>query len=425
MNNTADVLTQARELMALAHGASVAFDFVGDSWECRVRFTDGALHADEFAGHGVVSIDGGNHHGSPVDFALRARNEIWDGLTRWDPAPGLQSVVHLVRTGAISLTGDAIAYARYMHLVRAVIEALRGDRPTAFSPRRPLNARGEYHRVSSAVGTADVHVERCGSGPPIIALTTAGSASNQWHGLMTESDLTDRFELITVDLPWHGSSSPTFGTAAGEWALTPETYSQFIADAVRTIGGPAPVLLGVSMAGAAVVHAVATYPHDFAGAVACQAGPRVRNRSVPQLRATDIDQSRFVPEWTYGLMNPASPAEFRKRVWWGYSSGGHGLYAADIESYQLWDVDSVRNLLGSSSPHIAVLSGRYDTTVTPEASLHLAEAIPNSSFCEMPDLGHFPHAENPARFADYLEPALRRVLTRVTSSPPVGDTPGR
>lgn len=227
---------------------------------------------------------------------------------------------------------------------------------------------------------------------------------------MTESDITDRFELVTVDLPWHGSSSPTFGSVIGDWKLTPESYSRFIVDATRSIRLQAPILLGASMAGAAVIHAVATYPEDFSGAIACQAGPRVSNRATPQLRAADIDQSLFVPEWTYGLMNPTSPAEFRKRVWWGYSSGGHGLYAADIDSYQQWDIDDVADLLTEDSAHIAILSGRFDTTVTPEVSQELEESIPNSSFREMPELGHFPHAENPALFAEYLESALRRVL---------------
>lgn len=395
MKHTLDGLAQSWGIAALARESSVAFAFVGDSWESRVKITRGAINL-----------------GGEPEFMLVATDAVWDEVLGPNPSPGTQSVIHLLRTGSMSLTGDSTAFDRHMHLVRIVVEELRGDRPSAFVPYRTLNARGEYHRMSSAVGTADIHVERCGSGPPILALATAGSASTQWHGLMTESDLTDRFELITVDLPWHGSSSPTFGTATGEWELTPETYSQFIADAVRTIGIPAPVLLGVSMAGAAVVHAVATNPQDFTGAVACQAGPRVCNRSTPQLGATDVDQSLFVPEWTYGLMNPTSPAEFRKRVWWGYSSGGHGLYAADIDSYQQWDVDVVAEMLTAQSPHIAVLSGRYDTTVTPEASRDLVAKIANSSFREMPDLGHFPHAENPARFAVYLESALDRVLAQ-------------
>lgn len=377
----------------MATSSTVSFTLAADTWRNCLQFDEGRLQLG----------------GSP-QFTLSASDEIWDEVLRPNPAPGMQSIVHLTRSGSITLTGAAVEFDRHIHLVRAVVEALRGRAPEAFAPRRQLRARGEYHRVASTVGTADVHVERCGIGRPIVALATAGSSSTQWHGLMTESDITDHFELITVDLPWHGNSSPTFGSVIGDWNLNPESYSQFIVDATRSIGLRAPILLGASMAGAAVIHAVATYPEDFSGAVAAQAGPRVRNRATPQLRASDIDQSLFVPEWTYGLMNPESPAEFRKRVWWGYSSGGHGLYAADINSYQQWDIDSVAHLLGHDSPHIALLSGRYDTTVTPEASRALASSIPNSSFCELPELGHFPHAENPARFAAYLESALKRVL---------------
>lgn len=49
-------------------------------------------------------------------------------------------------------------------------------------------------------------------------------------------------------------------------------------------------------------------------------------------------------------------------MWWGYSTGGHGLYAADIGSYQQWEIDEVSHLLTPTTPHIAVLSGRFDTT---------------------------------------------------------------
>lgn len=109
-------------------------------------------------------------------------------------------------------------------------------------------------------------------------------------------------------------------------------------------------------------------------------------------------------------MNPASPDEFKQRVWWGYSSGGYGLYAADIISYAQWDIALVEDLLTLDSPHIAVLSGEFDTSVSPERSRELAQRIPNSSFRKMMGLGHFPHAENPRRFVDYLKPALQRVL---------------
>lgn len=376
----------------MAAGSTAEFAFASDSWLRRWNIADGVART-----------------GGIPEFTLQGPDEAWRKLLSQQPDPGWQSILHLLGSGVFSLAGDRAAFDRSVHLIRALIEALRGSESTSFVPTRTLTARGEYHRVQSALGTADVHVERCGRGQPVIAWATAGSTSTQWHGLMTESDITERYELITVDLPWHGSSSPTFGSTIGEWRLTPTSYSQFIADSVRAIDLRSPILLGASMAGAAVIHAVANFPALFAGAVSCQAGPRVRNRSTQQLNAPDIDQSRFVPEWTYGLMNPTSPAEFRKRVWWGYSSGGYGLYAADIRSYQLWDINNVLHLLNSSSPHIAILSGRFDTTVPPSASESLADLIPNSSFRLMPDLGHFPHAENPARFSEYLEPALEMV----------------
>jgi pimeloyl-ACP methyl ester carboxylesterase len=392
-----------RELKALAEGATVSFALNGEDWSFEVRITGG-----DIAIRSVPRSTG--QLGGDVDFELTAGDYQWSKLLDPIPEAGTQSVIHLIRVGKLVLNGERGKFDRHIHLVRSLVEVLRGTAAEDFVPHRQLSARGEYHRVESEIGTADVHIERCGVGQPVVAFATAGSTSSQWHGLMTETALTDRFEFITIDLPWHGMSSPTFGAELGSWSLTPDSYSQFIRDAVRTIGVTNPVLLGASMAGAAVVHAVANYPVDFSGAVSCQAGLSVGNRLAPQLTDTSIDQSLFVPEWTYGLMNPNSPAEFRKRVWWGYSSGGHGLYAADVDSYQQWDFNRVSKGLTSRSPHIAVLSGEYDTTVTPADSQKLAELIPNSSFQVMPELGHFPHAENPRVFAKYLEPALERIL---------------
>ncbi|WP_040167448.1 alpha/beta fold hydrolase [Microbacterium gorillae] len=379
-----------REFRALARGATVSFALVGESERRAVTIVDGEPRppSDE------------------PDFTLIAPDELWNDLTADAPPPGRHSIVHLVRTGLVRVDGDADAFWRHVHLVRSLLSAARDDGAVAPPEPRPLRASGSYHRVATSLGRADLHVERCGDGPPLLAFATAGSDISQWHGVMTRTDLTDRYELITVDLPWHGMSSPIAGAAPGDWHLTPETYTELIVAVADALHLSRPTLIGASMAGAAVVHAVATHPDRFAGAVSCQAGRSVRNRTDPRLRATDVNPSLFIPEWTVGLMNPASPVEMRRRVWWGYSSAGQGLYAADIDSYQQWDLGAVEQLLTTDSPHIAVLSGSYDTTVPPAASRELAAAIPNASFVEMPELGHFPHAENPEIFVRYLEDAL-------------------
>ncbi|UTX53610.1 alpha/beta fold hydrolase [Leucobacter aridicollis] len=382
----------ASEPTALAAGSSCIFALAGDDWR--------AVFLVE---HARITAAAGE-----PEFELRASNADWVELAADAPAAGAHNLLHLLRTGRISLSGDQLSYERHAHLVRALVDAARATTVHA-QVGRPLMARGEYHRITTSLGTSDVYVERCGEGPPLLAFATAGSDTGQWHGLLTHTDLTARYELITVDLPWHGRSAPAWGEPVGSYELTPECYTEFIVAAADALGLTRPTLLGVSMGGAAVVHAVATHPLRFAGAVACQAGPSVVARANPHLRGTQLNPALFVPEWTYGLMNPASPFEFKQRVWWGYSSGGFGLYAADIDSYLSWDLQAVENLLTADSPHIAVLSGAFDTSVPSARSRELASRIPNSSFREMPELGHFPHAENPPAFVAHLEEALARV----------------
>ncbi|SFN51419.1 alpha/beta fold hydrolase [Mycetocola miduiensis] len=371
---------------------------MGDSWRADFAVRDGK----------ISPVDEGSES-SGADFTLAAADRVWEGLCADRPAAGEHSIVYLVRTGVVELSGDSLAYDRSVQIVRALLDAAR-EASSHAKIGKPLRAVGSYHRVSTSLGTSDIYVERAGSGVPLLTFATAGSDTSQWHGVMTHSDLTDRFELITADLPWHGRSSPSWGEPVGSYQLTPETYTEYIVAICDELGLDRPVLLGVSMGGAAVVHAVATRPGLFAGAVACQAGPSVQARANEHLRGTRVNPALFIPEWTYGLMNPASPEEFKQRVWWGYSSGGFGLYAADIDSYLSWNLDLVEHLLTAESPHIAVLSGAFDTSVPPERSRELASRISNSSFELMPELGHFPHAENPAAFVPYLEAALARVL---------------
>lgn len=397
MSLPADIPAMVRDdarLRSMSRGADVSFALADDRGEQRLRLRDGEVVAAEGAA-----------------FTIRLADAEWAQLLSASPVAGAQHVLPMLRDGRAILSGDELAFAQHLQLLRRLIEALRAvpTMPPA-AARRPLTMRGEYVRVDGPLGSSDVYVERAGSGPQLLCLATAGSDSSQFHGLITDSDLSERFELVAADLPWHGKSMPVSGVDPVEYRLDPAAYTALIVAIADAAGLDRPILVGPSMAGAAVVRAIATHPDRFAGAVSCQAGPRVTGRSSPALRSAVVNQALHVPEWTYGLMNPASPLEHRDRVWWGYSSGGYGAYDADIAGYQQWDLTEVEHLLTLDSPHIAVLSGAYDTSVPPSASRELASRIPNSSFELMPDLGHFPHAEHPARFAHYLEDALARIV---------------
>jgi len=385
----------------LARGTDIRLSFVIDHSRTDLDIVDGKVSPAEA--------------GEPA-FTLTMDRQTWTAATAARPAPGDQSLLAMIRDGRVRMEGDRLAFAQHLQLVRAIVEAMRPlaepEAPGEAS-HRPLSMRGEYVRVHvEPWGDCDVFVERAGTGLPLICLATAGSDSRQYHGLVTETDLSDRYEIIAVDLPWHGKSDPAWGRRPLDYTLDASSYLGTIVAVVDALGlDETPILLGSSMAGAAVVEAVARHPQLMRGAVACQAGPRVAGRRTPWLRSPRVNQTLHVPEWTYGLMSPESPREFRDRVWWGYSQGGFGTYDADILYYTTgWDVENVRDLLSPSSPHVVVMSGAYDTSVPPEASRELASLIPNSSFRLMPELGHFPHAENPAAFATHLEWALTTII---------------
>ena len=388
------LLQQDSRLQRIAAGANVRFAF--DDEIDRMCF--------RVAGGLIESCDG-------ADFTLLAPETVWARLLAAHPEPGEQHVLPQLRSGTMTIEGDTRAFERHLHVVRRAVEALRPrtGAASASQPRRQT-LRGEYVRIKSSAGASDVFVERAGRGPQLLCLATAGSDTTQFHGLISDTDITDHFELIAFDLPWHGKSAPPAGVDPLEYSLTPELYTELILATADALELERPILVGASMGGAAVVRAIALHPERFAGAVSCQAAKNVAGRATPAARATDVDQTLFSPEWTYGLMNPASPQQHRDRVWWGYSSGAHGVYIGDIDGYQQWDFAAVSAGLTSSSPHIAVLSGVYDTSVPPERSEELAASIPNASFERMPRLGHFPHAENPGEFWSHLRPALERVL---------------
>lgn len=53
-----------------------------------------------------------------------------------------------------------------------------------------------------------------------------------------------------------------------------------------------------------------------------------------------------------------------------------------------------------------MLTGEYDYSCTPEMSRRTAERIAGATFRVLPDIGHFPPAEAPRRFAPHLLEAL-------------------
>ncbi len=64
-----------------------------------------------------------------------------------------------------------------------------------------------------------------------------------------------------------------------------------------------------------------------------------------------------------------------------------------------------------------MLTGEYDYSCTVEMSAATAAKIPACNVPRCPGIGHFPFAENPELFADYLIPILNELETRRNVDP--------
>src|SRR5690606_22326032 len=170
--------------------------------------------------------------------------------------------------GTGEVRGDTTAFAQHLHLLRRVVEVARGD--AGVDPGRqppPLDSiTGRYVRVSTkAWGACDVYYESAGDGVPVVLLATAGADGRQFHGLMTDTELSEVCQLIAVDLPWHGKSDPPYGATGPAYGLDSESYVGFVAEFISALGlRRKPIVVGASMAGAAVVELAARYPDSAA-----------------------------------------------------------------------------------------------------------------------------------------------------------------
>ena len=304
--------------------------------------------------------------------------------------------------------------ARGARPARARARAAARARPPARRRRRRTTARadlsaisGRYVRVALETGDAQLFAEQSGEGRDLLFLHTAGSDSRQYHHLLADPGLRAEWRMTAFDLPSHGRSTPPSGLGEGEWRLTTDRYVEAIVAAADALALERPVVLGCSMGGEICLELALRHPDRFAAVVACQAADYVEGRQVAWAKHARVNEKLFVPEWVDGLMSPHAPPARRAEVRWAYSQSGHGVYWGDIEFYSReWDArDRVGGIDTARCP-VHILAGEYDYSCTPELARATAERIPGAVFTEMRDLGHFPMAEHPRQFLEYLRPVL-------------------
>jgi pimeloyl-ACP methyl ester carboxylesterase len=273
---------------------------------------------------------------------------------------------------------------------------------------------GRYTTVDIDGRSHRIFVEEAGRGVPLICLHTAGTDSRQFRHLLNDAEVGRRFRIVAFDMPYHGRSNPPERWWLEKYRLTTKGYIAAIRAVWRALGLEKPVVLGCSMGGAIVLKLAADFSHELTGVVGLESSAYAPGRYNDFLHHPAIHCGELCASYTYGLNAPQSPEENRRENWWYYSQSGPGIYQGDVFYYSNdWDAREDIKRIDTARCKVALLTGEYDYSCTPEMSERVAQAIPGAHYTLMKGIGHFPMVENYPLFRPHLLDALEHVVPSV------------
>lgn len=357
----------------------------------------------------------------PGSVTLSAPAEVWADLLAPDPPPGC-SDLGSARGRGLRFGGHAeTAWQHYGALAR-LVELLRpapavGDAVPVVDRHRDGrwdSPTGRYLRVELGGDEHRLYVETAGTGVPLLLQHTAGAHGSQWRHLFEDRWLTQHFQLVAYDLPFHGKSLPPTGRRwwAEDYRLTRDALMQVPLAVADRLGLERPAFCGCSIGGLLALDLARWHGDRFRAVVAVEPALFLEGSTA------DLDQlwhprisSEYKATLMEGLMSPRSPEALRKETAFVYAQGWPPAFLGDLFFYlDDHDLRTEAALIDTSRVGVHLLSGAYDWSATPEHGRAAHEAIAGSTFTVMEGVGHFPMSEHPEAFLSYLRPVLEQVL---------------
>ncbi len=345
----------------------------------------------------------------------------WEPLTRTVPPRFANDISVAIRPGRLERSGDELAWWQYLPAVQRIVELLRA--PGSPAPAAVREGDGTLPRFDSPVGgyvhlelggfDHRIYFERAGSGIPVLLQHTAGSHGTQWRHLFENPRITEHFELIAYDLPFHGKSVPPVDRRWWEeqYRLTGDFLRSVPLTLARALGLERPVFMGCSVGGLLALDLALEHPEDFRAVIAVEGALHIGGEWEglvgfwhPQV--SNDTKARMME----GLTAPTSPDPYRKETVQAYASGWPQAFLGDLWYYLVdYDLRERAGEIDTERVGVHIMSGEYDYSGTIERGRAAHGAIAGSTFTEMAGIGHFPMSENPALFMTFLEPILDRI----------------
>lgn len=272
-------------------------------------------------------------------------------------------------------------------------------------------AIGRYVTIQVDELEYEVFYLRNGQGEPLVCQHGAGSHNHQWRGLLEDSEITRRYDVIAYDLAYHGKSDPPANHKwwENEYRLTADHFSKFVLRFCDALNIERPIFMGASFGGNLALQLARYHGERFRAVLPIGAMDYSPGFHQEIWRDPRANPAHAFPAALWDSMAPQSPERDR---WLAlhHASQGAAAFHGDLYFYSVdHDLrDELHNIDSRTCP-IVLMSGTYDYLAPPEAVENFARKIPGSVFIEMDGLGHLPMAENYPAFRRYLLEALKVV----------------
>jgi len=252
-----------------------------------------------------------------------------------------------------------------------------------------------------------------GSGPLVVLLHGIAQSSATWEGVIPR--LVGQHAVIAPDLLGHGKSAKT----AGDYS--PGAYANLVRDLLEVLGQNRCTIVGHSLGGGVAMQFSYQFPERCERLVLVSSGG-LGHEVHPLLRAAALPGADVVLPWLSVAGNRAIGSLVKAMGRFGFRASTdlgetwRSFAALEEAAARKAFLRTVRALIDLRGQRVSatdrlylaaelptmVIWGERDPLIPVAHAERIHEAIPSSRVEIFPGVGHYPHLEDPERFARVL-----------------------
>ena len=265
-------------------------------------------------------------------------------------------------------------------------------------------------------GGLDWHVQRSGTGPPMLMLHGTGASTHSWNTLLPM--LAQDYEVIALDLPGHGfTSSRPSGFVSLPW------MARVVGDLIAGLGVSPAYVVGHSAGAAVAARMILDGRIAPEGLISLSGAllpfPGVAQHLFPAI-AKLLFLNPFVPRimtWhaqsdakaiTRLIDGTGSKIDARQMALYARLFRSRSHVEAALGMMANWDLGALEADLPKLTLPVTLVAPEGDTFIAPDVADRAARVLPNAHVVRVTALGHLAHEEDAGAIAQIIKQAVIR-----------------